>query len=96
MIKLYLNCMKHALKNKFLLLFVILSIAAAMFCIDMMLASAQNEYESTLNINSLSSIAMFFDSETVQTDEIAQTINSLLFTIERKKRCSKNILKLPQ
>lgn len=80
MIKLYLNCMKHALKNKFLLLFVVLSIAAAMFCIDMTLASAQNEYESTLNINSLSSIAMFFDSETVQTDEIDKTLNSLFPT----------------
>lgn len=80
MIKLYLNCMKHALKNKFLLLFVVLSIAAAMFCIDMTLASAQNEYESTLNINSLSSVAMFFDSETIQTDEIDQTLNSLFPT----------------
>lgn len=77
MIKLYINCVKNALKNKILLLFVLLSISAAILCVNITLASAQNEYENTLNINYLSTIAISFEDKTAQKEDLYKTINSL-------------------
>lgn len=59
-----LGSMFHANKNKQLFsIFVILSIGISMLCIHVTLATARNEYESSLNINYLSSIAISLKNE---------------------------------
>lgn len=77
LVKLYISCIRNAFKNKLLLLFVLLSMTAAMLCVNITLASAQHEYESTLGINYFSTITISADKEFAENEDIYDTLTSL-------------------
>lgn len=55
MLKLYLLSLRRTLgSHKALLLFILLGITAAMFCISITLGSARDAYENSIDINYLS------------------------------------------
>lgn len=49
---------------------------AAVLCVNITLASAQNEYEGRLNVNFMSTIAISLDKETMQNEEMYNKINA--------------------
>ncbi len=77
LVKLYISCIRNAFKNKLLLLFVLLSMTAAMLCVNITLASAQHEYESTLGINYFSTITISASKEFAENEDIYDTLTSL-------------------
>lgn len=64
MLKLYLLSLRQSMKShKLLLSFILLGITAGMFCISMTLGSARGDYESSLNINYLTTITLSFNRD---------------------------------